>query len=187
MNFSSFAEPMDHEFRSVDIKIEKVGYKVDGKGIKFHCSCRTLKSVDYFHEHNNKLSLVEFSDLASQHEQILRRVEKLKKCNLERSEVRRFVKDLHSTITQEMRKKYLDSLHIIDCMQQYFTELPTWIQDSKGKYLIVIPPIVNDAPEEKKAEISRMVDTLKDNLSLSIPEHLYNGVQVIQLPDFLKY
>lgn len=186
MEFSSFAEKMNHEFRNIDIEIDKIGYKVDGQGIKFHCSCRTLKSVDYLHDCNDKLSLIEFSDLAAQHEQILRRVEKLKESNLDRSEVRRFVKDLHGTITQEMRKKYLDSLHILECMKQYFKELPTWAKDNKGRYFIIIPPIINDAPEEKKAEISRMVDTLKDNLILAIPEHLFVGVHVIQLPEFLN-
>ncbi|EKM4696737.1 hypothetical protein PX046_17820 [Enterobacter hormaechei] len=184
--FEDFAENMMHEFRFIDTAIDKVGYKVDGEGIKTHCKCRTLKSVDYFYEHDADLSLVEFSDLPAQHDQIKRRIECLMQSDMDKKEKIRFVKDVSSTIHQEMRKKYIDSLHIISGMEGNIHDVPDWVKKTKGKYFIVVPPMLNDAPEDKRAEISRMLDMLKNDLSLAIPEHLFVSVSVTQLPEFLS-
>lgn len=186
VKFEDFAEHMLHEFRDVETQIDKVGYKVDGEGIKTHCKCRTLKSVDYFHQHDSDLSFIEFSDLPAQHDQIKRRIACLEESNLDRKVRVRFIKDISSTIHQEMRKKYIDSLHIITGMEGAIDEIPEWVKKNKGKYFIVVPPMLNEAPEEKRAEISRMLDMLKNDLSLAIPEHLFVSVSVTQLPDFLS-
>lgn len=184
IEFESFAENMLHEFRDNDMPVDKIGYKVDGEGIKTHCNCRTLKSVDYFYEHKSELSLVEFSDIPAQHDQIKRRIAALQQCNLENAEKRRLVKEMNSTIPQEMRKKYIDSLHIISGMPGKINNIPAWVNKSKGKYFIVVPPMMHEAPAEKRVEISRMLDMLKTQLSLAIPEHLFVSVTITQLPDF---
>lgn len=184
--FEDFAENMVHEFRFVDTFIDKIGYKVDGEGIKTHCKCRTLKSVDYFHQFANELSLIEFSDIPAQHDEIKRRICCLDESDMDKKDKIRFVKELKSTIHIEMRKKYIDSLHIINGMEGNIIEIPEWVKKSKGRYFIVVPPMLNDAPEDKRAEISRMLDMLKTDISLAIPEHIFVSVAVTQLPEFLN-
>lgn len=185
--FESFAEKMDHEFTGTELKIEKIGYKVDGKGIKTHCSCSTLKSVDYFHQDENKVSLIEFSDLHAQHTQISCKIEKLNASDMEKADKRLFIKEQYKIIPQEMRKKYIDSIHILKCMNGKISEIPEWaMAQEKGKYIIVVAPISELAPPEQRAEVIRMLDNLQNNLALSIPDPLFDGVSVIPLTRFLS-
>lgn len=185
IEFSTFAENMDHEFKHIDCQIDKIGYKVDGKGIKVHCSCSTLKSVDYFHEDSGDVVLIEFSDLAAQNEQINTRIDKLKNSDMEKCDVIRFVKELHKTIPNEMRKKYIDSIHILRCMNNVITNIPDWAANrEKGKYVIVVAPLSELVPVTQRAEIARLLDRLQTSLALSIPEPLFNGVKVIPLDRF---
>lgn len=187
VSFSAFAEPMDHEFSNSSLTITKIGYKVDGKGIKVHCACQTLKSVDYFHEESGDVTLIEFSDLEAQNAQILKRIEKLKTSGMDKSEMVRFVKNLHRTIPNEMRKKFIDSIHILRCMNKSITDIPTWAANrEKGKYVIVVAPIADLAPQEQKADLVRLLDKLQSQLTLAIPEPLFNGVNIMPLDRFLR-
>lgn len=186
VDFSTFAEPMDHEFTNSEQQITKVGYKVDGQGIKVHCACQTLKSVDYFHEEHGDVTLIEFSDLLAQKNQIMSRIEKLKQSGMEKGEVVRFVKELHKTIPNEMRKKYIDSLHILRCMNAALINIPEWAANrEKGKYVIVVAPLTELAPPDQRADLVRLLDTLQSQLTLSIPEPLYSGVNVMPLDRFV--
>ncbi|MEA5216195.1 hypothetical protein [Enterobacter cloacae] len=187
VSFSIFAEPMDHEFTTSTISIKKIGYKVDGTGIKTHCSCHTLKSVDYFHEDEGDITLIEFSDLEAQNAQILSRIEKLKNSGMAKSDVVKFVKELHRTIPNEMRKKFLDSIHILRCMNDSISDIPEWAANrEKGKYIIVVAPIAELAPPEQKADLVRLLDKLKSQLTLSIPDPLFKGVNVLPLDRFIQ-
>lgn len=186
VSFDSFAENMDHEFRNVDLPINKVGYKVDGEGIKIHCQCRTLKSVDYFHDQNGDIVFIEFSDLAAQNEQIHATIEDVKKSGMQPNNIRQLIGEMHKKIPQEMRKKYIDSIHIMRCMGENITNIPEWASNrGKGKYYIVVAPISELAPETQKGDLVRMLDTLQNRLTESIPDPLFNGVEVIPLNRFI--
>ncbi|MDN8598649.1 hypothetical protein Q0A17_04330 [Citrobacter sp. S2-9] len=187
VSFSTFAELMDHEFTNTTQKIEKIGYKVDGKGIKSHCSCTTLKSVDYFHEIEGDMIFIEFSDLESQKSQQAILIDELKKSGMGKGTIRLFVKELHKSISVEMRKKYIDSIHILRCMNGKIVDVPEWASNrDKGKYVIVVAPLPELSPKEKRIELLRLLDKLESDLTLSIPEPLFSGVKVMPLDKFIN-
>lgn len=183
---NDYLEFMDHEFTNTDIAPNKKGYKVDRNGIKNRCEYANLKSVDYFHESNERLHLVEFSDLARQHLNILTKIDEFKKCNLCKEEIKRNVKRLHREIGNELKIKYLDSLRIISKIPKVFSDPPEWIRTEAGKLVVVVAPIDASIDESKKEDIARVLEKLKDDLACSIPDDMFVGVQVVQVDSFFN-
>lgn len=185
VHFSQFLEVMDHEFRTVEIDHNKTGYRVDKVGIKRHCGYPQLKSVDYFHEKDERLFLVEFSDLASQHISILERIDQLKASNLDKKQRSVFIKSLHREISSEMRDKYLQSLTILNKMSDCIDELPDWALVNKGRLVIIVAPVSDDINDEQKTDIVRVLEKLKDDLTCSIPDDLFLSVKILPVHNFL--
>ncbi|MBN5273465.1 hypothetical protein JY490_05565 [Serratia marcescens] len=183
-NFNDFFEKMDHEFRNIEIEHDKSGYRVDKTGIKHHCKYNELKSVDYLYEQENKLCLVEFSDLARQHLSVLDRVRMLNESNLDKSQRKQYIKGLHKEISSEMRTKYLHSLSILTRMPDCIKDVPEWAQRNKGKLLIVVAPTSEDISDEDKTDIVRVLEKLKDDLTRSIPDDLFVSVKVVAVHSF---
>ncbi|WP_267248514.1 hypothetical protein [Yersinia sp. Marseille-Q5920] len=185
-DFENFAEEMDHEFKSIDVKINKIGYKVDGEGIKYHCKFNEIKSVDYFHNIEDKLHLVEFSDLAMQHTCILQRIKKIKDCDLDKKEKILHIKELHKAIISEMRQKYIDSLTILRYMPKNISNIPAWAVVEKGNYIVIVAPTNDNVEASVKSDIVRILDKLKNDLTTSIPDELFVGVKVVKIDSFLQ-
>lgn len=183
-SFNDFFEKMDHEFRFIEIEHDKSGYRVDRTGIKHHCKYNELKSVDYLYEQENKLCLVEFSDLARQHLSIIDRVKSLNECNLDKNERKLYIKGLYREISSEMRTKYLHSLNILTKMPECLDDVPEWAQKRKAKLWIVVAPTPDEISEEHKTDIVRVLEKLKDDLTRSIPDDLFVSVKVFSVHSF---
>ncbi|WP_108700795.1 hypothetical protein [Phytobacter sp. SCO41] len=184
IDIDAYFEPMDHEFGDIDIKPNKQGYRVDKNGIKLSCCYPNLKSVDYFHGDENILYLVEFSDLARQHLCIMERVRNLKECNLNKNDRTRAIRKLHREIGHELKQKYLESLIILRKIPRIFKNVPEWLIVEKGKFIIVVAPSSIDLEEDKKEDIARILEKLKDDLTCSIPDDIFEGVKIVQVNSF---
>lgn len=185
-NFTDFYELMDHEFKDVETIPNKSGYVVDRKGIKLSCKFNTLKSVDYFYEHNEKLQLIEFSDLAKHHISISDQIEQFKKCNLGKNLIRENVRRLHREICNELKTKYLHSLTILQKLPQHIENVPVWAQVDSGKLIIVVAPPPKDMDDSVKQDIFRVLEKLKDDLTSCIPDEIFQGVRVQQVEQFFS-
>lgn len=178
---------MLHEFTNCQENIEKFGYKMDGNdGVRNLCFLTELKSVDYLHAKNEEFFLIEFTDLARQHSGILLKIETIKQSNLNKKDQRDYIKGLSSEIQREMREKFIHSLQILHKVKDHFINVPEQITDTLKAFLIVFANFDNDTTDEKKFEIARFIDNLKDNLSNSLPDQLYKEVKLIPLNNLVK-
>jgi hypothetical protein len=182
---SDFLESMDHEFPDhSQILVPRYGYKVDGDGIKKRCELNTLKSVDYYEVHTKHGFLyVEFSDLLKQDAQLQERAERLKASNLTKSDKARFRKECFKEINKELVHKFKDSVMIRFLMKEKVRNIPTHF-DNTGIYIIVVAPLDETLDSEKKVEIAKFLDTLKDKVAQSIPKELYSSVKILTLEQF---
>ncbi|EMC3642946.1 TPA: hypothetical protein NPM75_003129 [Klebsiella pneumoniae] len=184
INIDDYFELMDHEFNDVAIRPTKDGYRIDRNGIKNRCNYANLKSVDYLHESNNQLTLIEFSDLAKQHLAILDKIAAFKACNLDKREITRNVKRLHREIGSEIKNKYMDTLCILRKIPNVFHNVPAWMIADSGRLIIVVAPTQDDIEESKKEDIIRVFEKLKDDLTCSIPDDIFRSVKVVQVDSF---
>ncbi|ELK2279567.1 hypothetical protein RUZ38_004363 [Vibrio vulnificus] len=184
---SEFFEVMDHEFPEIETSLELQGYKVDGNnGIKKHCKFNDLKSVDYLSVHDTKgFLLVEFSDLWKQNITIQEQALRIKQSNLPKSDKQALRRELFKAINKELCTKFKDSLTILQAMQVDVKNIPTEFYNERPKYIIVVAPINEQDTLEKKQEILRFLDILKDKVAQSIPAPLFNRVSIIPLQSFV--
>lgn len=190
MCISSFQETMDHEFSDFpNLKVNKLGYKVDGNsGIKKHCNCNDLKSVDYFCETDGSSYLmVEFSDLVKQDHQIQTKLSSIQTSDLDRPLKKELRKFYFKQIHQELTTKFKDSFSIVGIMKDVKSNLDNIPKDfnEKPKYLVVVAPIESH-PEEKKIDVIRLIDEIQNKLTNSLPKQLYLSVKVVPLEAILK-
>ncbi|MDN4624699.1 hypothetical protein [Pantoea agglomerans] len=185
-DFMDFYELMDHEFKEVEVTPNKSGYVVDRQGIKLCCKFNTFKSVDYLYESNDKLHLIEFSDLAKHHIAVLQKIERFKECNLDKSLIRDNVKRLHREICNEIKTKYIHSLSILKSLPKHVENVPVWAQVDCGRLVIVVAPPPSDMDESGKQDVFRVLEKLKDDLTSSIPDEIFRGVKVQQVENFFS-
>jgi len=184
VDIDEYFELMDHEFNEVATTPNKKGYRLDRDGIKNCCNYANLKSVDYLHESNSKLTLIEFSDLAKHHLNILDKISQFKSCNLNKREISRNVKRLHREIVGEIKSKYMDSLFIIRKIPDVFDNIPGWMVAEFGRLIIVVAPSSDDIEKSKQEDIMRVCEKLKDDLVCSIPDDLFHSVKIVQVDSF---
>lgn len=187
---SAFQEKMDHEFDDFpDLKLNALGYKVDGKsGIKKHCKCNDLKSVDYFREINDSsYVMVEFSDLVKQDNQIKAKLASIKASDLDKPLKKELRKKYFKEIHQELTSKFKDSFSIVGIMKDDKSNLENVPKsfDDTPRYLVVVAPIGNQ-PEEKRIDVVRLIDEIQNKLTNSLPKQLYLSVKVVPLEAILK-
>lgn len=186
LNIGDYFELMDHEFGNVAIIPNKQGYRVDRDGIKNRCNYANLKSVDYLHESNQQLNFIEFSDLARQHLAIMDKIAEFKACDLEKREITRNIKRLHREIGSEIKTKYMESLCILRKIPKVFENVPAWMLAESGRLVIVVAPPQEDVEESKKEDIVRIFEKLKDDLTCSIPDDIFQSVRVVQVDSFFE-
>lgn len=188
-DIAEFIQPLDHEFTNVATKLTEQGYKIDGdNGIKKHCDLHNLKSADYFYvaeRKNNRFYVLEFSDLLRQREQIAQVISELKQSDLDKSTRTTLVKEQHKKMTKELVEKYKDSLHIVNQIDQYLTQIPDSFSQSTHHYLIVVPPL-DSLPIEQAVVLAKILDEIKNKVTQAIPEQLYTSVSLITLDKFIK-
>lgn len=184
-SIDDFLEQMDHEFPKVDIQLDRQGYKVDGNdGIKKHCDLNTLKSVDYFCQQPIEFLLVEFSDLARQQAVIIEQVKALKSSDLAANLKKRLIVDHHKQIHKELVSKYKDSIHIQSQINKHISHIPEVLLGENRRYMIVVAPIEQTLPEDKKIEMIRFFDDLQNKVSQSIPDAIHSAVKVLPVSVF---
>ncbi|WP_394167508.1 hypothetical protein [Photobacterium piscicola] len=183
---SNFLEVMDHEFpNNMETTVPYTGYKVDGNGIKKHCLLNTLKSVDYYSLHpKHGFLYVEFSDLIRQDEEIKNKAERISNSNLSSHDKRNLKKECFKIINKELVLKYKDSFLIKQIMVNKLNNIPAFFE-GESMYVIVVAPIEKDLSQDKKIEIIKFIDTLKDKISASLPKDLFTQVKVITLDRFI--
>lgn len=185
IDIEQFYELMDHEFANIQIRHDKSGYRVDRNGIKLHCKYANLKSVDYFHEINQKINFVEFSDLARQHSVIMDKIVQFKNCNLPKCEITKNIRRLHKEIGSELKTKYLDSITIARKIPQVFVNAPEWLSQGASRYVVVVAPISEAIEESKREDVARVLEKLKDDLTCSIPDDLLLSIKIVSVENFL--
>lgn len=189
-NIADFLELMNHEFPAIPLTLNQMGYKVDGNdGIKKHCKLNDLKSVDYFCEQsaqsqNTRCLLIEFSDLSRQQSSILDKIVNIAKSDLPKSQKTQIKKDYYKTIQKELVTKYKDSIHILNNMSDYIDDIPPALAGHHHTFIIVVAPIDKAMPANKRVDIVRFLDELKDKVAQSIPDALYHRVRVSSLKAF---
>ncbi|EEZ81273.1 hypothetical protein VMC_38530 [Vibrio alginolyticus 40B] len=183
---STFSELMDHEFVDCNLKLDIQGYKVDGNnGVKKHCNCNTLKSVDYFRDCNRRgFLMIEFSDLVQQDHQITEKIQKITDSNLAPSLKKEIKKQYYKAIHQELVGKCKDSHSIVQVASTLLNNVPSNFSNTP-KYVVVVAPI-SDLDEGKKTDVIRLIDTIKTKLSQALPKHLYSTVHVLPLEKFAQ-
>lgn len=184
-SFNDFLEPMDHEFTSIELQLNKVGFKVDGnnKGIKFHCGLNQLKSVDYIYQKKDNFPLVEFSDIGRHQNNIILKIKELEQSNLDRKTRTSLVKEQHRKIHNELVQKYKDTLIIINLLHDHFSDVPDNLKITRFHYYIVVPPLHKEI-EEYKIDVVRFLDDLESKITLAMPEQIYERVQVVLIGIF---
>ena len=186
-SLNDFLELMDHEFGEIGIELGVYGLKVDGdnNGLKQHCNLNKLKSVDYIYKENNKFPLIEFSDIYRQQNAILAEIDQLKSCDLSRSLRTDLVKERHKKILSELVQKFKDTLTIISKLHNHISDIPENLQNQSQEYRIVYAPFHPEIAEDKKQDLVRFLDRLKDNITTAIPNEMCERVRVIHIANFL--
>lgn len=183
---STFSELMDHEFPNSEIVISLDGYKVDGNsGLKRHCNCNSLKSVDYFRDCSQRgFLMIEFSDLVKQDAQIAEKIQQINGCNLNRTLKRELKKQYYKEIHQELVNKCKDSHSIVNVANDVLDNIPESFSNIP-KYIVVVAPL-SDLDESRQTDVMRLIDTIKTKLSQALPQHLYTTVHVLPLERFIQ-
>ncbi len=174
---------MNHEFPDYHlISVDKDGYKIDGKGIKYFLKAN-LKSVDYYyHDDDDGFTFVEFSDLFRQDTYIKDKIERLGNSSLIPKDKKDLRKYYYKLMNKELVEKYKDSVLIKTSMKELIINIPSYF-DNNGFYCVVVPPI-GHLEKHKQIEIAKFLTNLKNKLTLSLPVGLSNGVKVIPLNYF---
>jgi len=187
--WKQYKELMDHEIPDLNIKLTDSGYKLDGKkGIKIGLKFNKLKSVDYISD-DDKLKLVEFSDLYSQQHSLLQKIISIKKVKDESVFVltskREQIKAAHSQVSKELSEKYMGTKQLIDQMQltDPCAELKLAHQDTNtpSYYHIVISNPNKNIPAEDLIDLNRFFEHLASTVSEKIPNQWNVEVRVDRL------
>jgi len=187
--WEQYKELMDHEIKDLNIKLTASGYKLDGKqGIKIGLKFNKLKSVDYISD-DEKLRLVEFSDLYSQQHSLLQKISDIKTSEDESAFVltskRKQIKAAYNIINKELAEKYVGTKHLIDHMQitAPCAELASAHQDTNTPsyyHIVISNPNKNIAPENL-IELNRFFEHLASTVNEKIPSQWNVKVRVDRL------
>ncbi|ENP0863055.1 hypothetical protein ACM6VE_001043 [Vibrio parahaemolyticus] len=184
---STFLEDIDHEFGDIGIRVERQGYKVDGKaGIKPHCKLDTLKCVDYFYTNNEQFSFYEFSDLIDQRLKLEKLCAALT-CDDDSIPARELVKlrkKLLGDIRTELITKFKDSITIRNELDKKLVNIPDSFS-SAPDYFIVVPPIDKASLGSKFSDMVRFLDSLPGEMRSAMVRSHFRRVKVLPLNAFV--
>ncbi len=185
--WNAYREKMNHELDDTPVRISLLvkGYKLDGEnGIKKAIGVDKLRSVDYIAE-NDSLTLVEFTDLYRQQDEILDLIRDLRNTHdLSKKNTRKVNKILRQSVLKELREKYLQTLLIIDEMQKIHFCNQLAERSNNQKYWIIVSPFHPAIAQENKSEMARFLDMLQNTLTTAFPKKWNIKVQIIVIEKF---
>ena len=152
-----------------------------------HELSRKPKSIDYIAS-NESLALVEFTDLYSQQNDIIKQTGELYESNFSNRQTRKINKKNWGTIQKELTDKYKDTCLIIEEMQKtaLCVDLKAQYQDNLAprKYWVIVAPFHPDIEEGNKEDLMRFLEKLKDNITTSLPKAWNVRVKIISINNF---
>ena len=187
-SINEFCEPLDHEFSGIGPIKKLTGVRLDEDwGVKQYCELQALKSADFLVLLKSKHAFLEFSDIGRQIDQTLEDIKAIKKSNVSSALTRSLSKNLRTKINQEARGKYIDTCAIFSSISnlenQKLHDMPPV---SLGcKFIIVYAPF-SQKLQNSPADLARVIDQMQNNLTTSIPDEMFHGVEVITLEVFRK-
>ncbi len=178
---------MNHEFSNVHLSLITRGYKIDGYGIKDYCDLNNFKSVDYFYTEDKGYCLVEFSDLYRQQNDIANIIEQTRNSDLDKKIKRNIIKQQHKKIHRELVEKFKDTCYIQKEFDKYILKVPKELKVCGQEYIIVISPLSPILSDERKTDLIRYMDDIKDKVANSIPDCIFGGVKLVSINTFISY
>ncbi|MEQ6292195.1 hypothetical protein ACFPAG_16435 [Vogesella sp. GCM10023246] len=188
MKLADHREKMNHGFVRIKLDLEKYGYRLDDKNsIKMKCGLDRLKAADYIEPKGDKFAFVEFTDLRRQLNNTIKEFLVIKEATfpdrsgkkISHSHCDRII----GTITSEFCTKFKDSLFILAEIKKIFTDIPDSFE-KKPHAVLVIAPQHHDDKHMDTADAARYFDSIKNAITLGLPEMLFTQVHIIELNDY---
>lgn len=175
IELNHFYRKIDPEFRDINKKLlERLpnGYLLDNDdGLKKHCDCVNLKSVDFLLEKDGNLYFTEFSDLNSEDGNIREKIQQQISC-CERSlccPVKKdYPKQLQNIKAKDFALKYKDTLLLLLSIKNDLEPKNIFHENTDHWHFLIV---YNRNPNP---DLSRYLDFLKSNIISSLPTRLFN-------------
>ncbi|EGQ8067568.1 hypothetical protein G5Y10_000779 [Vibrio parahaemolyticus] len=190
--FQSFKELLDHELPLEHIKLTHEGFKIDGNtndSLKGYCKFSDLKSADYFCCREQKVYVIEFSDIIDQQLNILLKIDEIKCSNLPKAHKQDLCRHYLRELVQEMKEKFRDTDTIYHSLSGHFDDLDDEFNKAYHQCTLVFsderlkdPEI----PKLKKIELAKFLSTLASRITNSIPNHVNARVVIAPISEFCK-
>lgn len=189
IELNNFLKKIDPEFRDITEELlERLpnGYLLDNDdGLKKHCNCDNLKSVDFLLEKDGNLYFTEFSDLNSEDGNIREKIkqqinccEQAKSCPVKGD----YPKLLQNIKVNDFALKYKDTLLLLLSIKNDL-EPKTIFHENTDKWHFLI--VYNKKPN---LDLVRYLDLLKSNIKSSLPTRLLNkdNFKIQNLDNFIN-
>lgn len=188
IKLNHFLKKIDPEFRDITKELRKrlpKGYLLDNDdGLKKHCNCVNLKSVDFLLVKEENLYFIEFSDLNSEDGNIREKIkqqiyccEQVKFCPVKKD----YPKLLQNIKGNDFTLKYKDTLLLLLSIKNDL-EPETIFHENTDKWHFLI------VYYKPGPDLSRYLDFLKTQIISSLPARLFNrnNFKIQDLDSFLK-
>ena len=182
-SINEFCELLDHELRELEPLSDLYGVRLDESwGVKQFCGMQTLKSVDFLVTLKGSHVFLEFSDIGSQIDSTLAKIEVLDNAkDLPKGLKRNLAKSLKVSIGREARDKYKDTCTLFTHVSEKLTDTPSL---AKGcKFIVVYAPL-RDNFSASTTEIVKFIDHMQNSLATMIPDDMFHRVEIITLDVF---
>ncbi|HHQ4724051.1 hypothetical protein [Aeromonas veronii] len=180
-SLSDYLELIAHELPRESFSLLLSAYKVDGRdGIKCHCECRDMKSVDYFYAISNGCRMIEFSDLELQFNSIQNKIAEIKSSDISKPLKKEIVTKYNKEIVKEFSTKYQHSYLIRNQLDRAFLDVPNGMVDGQLEYHIIISrPDSRD--ENENMDFTRFLEAFSGKIMQSIPDTMICPIRVYDI------
>lgn len=180
-SLSDFLELIAHELPRESFSLLLSAYKVDGRdGIKCHCECRDMKSVDYFYALSDGCRMIEFSDLESQFNSISGKIAEIKGSDISKPLKREIVTNYNKEIVKEFSTKYQHSFLIRNQLDKAFLDVPNGMVGGQLEYHIIISR-PDSSDENENMDFTRFLETFSGKIMQSIPDSMLCPILVYDI------
>ncbi len=180
-SLSDFLELITHELPRESFSLLLSAYKVDGKdGIKCHCECRDMKSVDYFYALANGCRMIEFSDLELQFNSIKIKIAEIKSSDISKPLKKEIVTKYNKEIVKEFSTKYQHSFLIRNQLDKSFSDIPNGMVNGQLEYHIIISR-PDSSDENENMDFTRFLEAFSGKIMQSIPDSMLCPIRVYDI------
>lgn len=184
-SLSDFLELITHELPRESFSLLLSAYKVDGKdGIKCHCECRDMKSVDYFYALANGCRMIEFSDLELQFNSIKIKIAEIKSSDISKSLKKEIVTKYNKEIVKEFSTKYQHSFLIRNQLDKSFSDIPNGMVNGQLEYHIIISR-PDSSDENENMDFTRFLEAFSGKIMQSIPDSMLCPIRVYDISSLI--